>query len=308
MNSPFPIFVLGIQRTGTTWIANLLAARTDIYAVQAERHMGVHESVFFSHFAKAFGPWENKAAREKFKQAFLTSDYVKLSGLSILEVENINAHSYAEYFQIFMERASQSKEATAWLEKSPHHTMLAQELTYIYPDARFVCITRRNEGLLRSRLWSYGRTPPAYPRRLGTIIRGCASNIFHTRFLEKFCAQNDHAILICFEDLQKDTEGTLKRISRFLSLPAEKNAVSDYKPNSSFNGKTAKANGLSKTDAFIASIVVAFLAIIPNWLLWKIQKRLFAKRKLEFPDWVWSDKGPENNTSTNQRDSISGAN
>ena len=38
------VFVLGLQRSGTTWVANMLHGSGSVAAVAAEDHRGVHES------------------------------------------------------------------------------------------------------------------------------------------------------------------------------------------------------------------------------------------------------------------------
>ena len=78
--SPMPLFVLGAQRSGTTWTANLLAAHPQVAAVQSDDHFGIHESIFFSHFARAFGDLDDDANFDRFVAQFVTSDYYVLSG------------------------------------------------------------------------------------------------------------------------------------------------------------------------------------------------------------------------------------
>ena len=44
-----PIFVVGSNRSGTTYISNILASSNLITAVQHEEHFGIHESSYFNH-------------------------------------------------------------------------------------------------------------------------------------------------------------------------------------------------------------------------------------------------------------------
>ena len=61
--------------------------------------------------------------------------------------------------------------------------MLAEQIAAQLPEARFLCVMRGTKGFLRSRLWSYGRRPPPYPRRAALIARACASNVFHSCYM-----------------------------------------------------------------------------------------------------------------------------
>jgi len=45
---PKRVFILGLQRSGTTWLANMLAALPQVAAVAHESHRGVHESVVWA--------------------------------------------------------------------------------------------------------------------------------------------------------------------------------------------------------------------------------------------------------------------
>lgn len=78
-----PVFVLGVQRSGTTWLANILAQHSRAIAVQADDHFGIHESIFFSHFARVYGDLGDEANFERFATDFATSDYYVLTGLEI---------------------------------------------------------------------------------------------------------------------------------------------------------------------------------------------------------------------------------
>src|SRR5919108_3944767 len=78
---PTPVFVLGLERSGTTWLANILASHPQAVAVQSEDHFGVHESIFFSHFAPAYGDLNEEHNFRRFATDFTASDYYLLSGL-----------------------------------------------------------------------------------------------------------------------------------------------------------------------------------------------------------------------------------
>ncbi|MEZ5911952.1 MAG: sulfotransferase [Paracoccaceae bacterium] len=112
---PVPVFVLGIQRSGTTLAANLLAAHPEIAAVVAARHQGVHESVFFSHFARVFGPWQNNEARARAAEAFCRSDYARLAGQCGAECEAAMraAPSPEAAFRAVMDRLAREQKARA---------------------------------------------------------------------------------------------------------------------------------------------------------------------------------------------------
>jgi hypothetical protein len=77
---PTPVFVLGQHRSGTTWLANILANHHRVVAVQSDDHFGVHESIFFSHFARAYGDIADETNFRRFAADFAASDYYILTG------------------------------------------------------------------------------------------------------------------------------------------------------------------------------------------------------------------------------------
>ena len=57
-----PIFIGGVARTGTTWLANIISRHSRVACIQgttAAGMDGVNESAFFSHIAGMFGDLKN---------------------------------------------------------------------------------------------------------------------------------------------------------------------------------------------------------------------------------------------------------
>lgn len=283
-----PVFVLGLQRSGTTWVANLLAAHPDVAAVAAPDHQGVHESVFFSHFATAFGPWEDATIRCRFFDAFLDSDYFLLTGLSAERARATAAVSYAAFFREIMDAFASARGARVWIEKSPHHTLIAESIAADYPDALFVCVERDTLSLLRSRLWAYGRRPQAYPRRALTICAACASNVFHRRAMRRFRSLGlAESVRIRFADLKRDPQTAIAPVLVALGLEAASALSPLYKANSSFSDAPSRLRALTWTDRVLATMAAALVAVAPQALLEALQRARASRRRRGFPAWVW---------------------
>ena len=290
MTGPTPIFVLGIQRSGTTFAANLLAAHPQIAAVTAERHQGVHESVFFSHFARVHGDWSDAFARRKAVAGFLTSDYFRLTGLDPALPGIAKPEDEAGFFRAVMDAFAASHDAQAWVEKSPHHTLLVDKIAAALPDARFLCVTRETADFLASRLWSYGRTPPPYPQRAATISRACTSNVFHSRFLADFVARlgPSRAFLVEYAALQSDADAALTPLLNACGLMPQNGQRPAFRPNSSFSASREREAALTRTDRLIAWISTHAAKSVPLWILSRLQARQSARRPQDFPKWVWT--------------------
>ena len=287
-----PVFVLGLQRSGTTWVANLLASSDAIAAVTAEEHRGVHESIFFSHFATAFGPFENADARSDFRAAFAASDYFLLSELSeaVLDDAIAQATDYAGVFAKVMDALAAREGCAFWLEKSPHHTRLAENLAQRFPDAWFVCVTRSSNSLISSRLAAFGRTPPRRAKRAADILRGTLVNSMNARRLRRFAADCDRALLLRYEDLLADEPGGKHDLSEFLRLRVAPDTMrSSFAPNSSHRNATTRH--LSSFDRVLIALGDLVGWFLPLRLLIELETRRQIARGVDWPDWVWVRSG-----------------
>ncbi|WP_082020299.1 sulfotransferase family protein [Leisingera sp. ANG-M6] len=286
-----PIFVLGLQRSGTTLAANLLAAQPGVAAVAAERHHGVHESIFFSHFAPAMEPWPSAGWRADAAGDFLRSEYYQLCGLSRRWGEQAAeaSASPAELFCGVMEALSQRQNAMAWVEKSPHHTLLGPDIAKAVPRALFLCVSRGNPGFLRSRLWSYGRRPPSYPWRALLIGRACASNVFHQRCMRQLQRQlgSKRVFLADYETLRADPGKVLAPVLAAAGLEADSIRPPEYAPNSSFASRDQRKQALTAADLAVAKAAQLIAYGVPQTLLAAAQRRRASRRPADFPVWVW---------------------
>lgn len=287
------VFVLGLQRSGTTWIANMLHGSGAVAAITAPEHRGVHESIFFSHFAEAFGPLTDTNGRAAFRTAFLASDYWLLSGLQDEDLDKalVAATDYADVFEAVMDEFADREDADMWLEKSPQHTLMAQELASRYPGARFICVTRASRTLIASRLSAYGRTPTTGVRRFTDILRGALANALYTRHLEAFVAKCPQAHLFCYDSLAADPAQGRAMLAGALDLTVDPEVlVSHFAPNTSheIGGMTRKLSALDSAACAFGDMLGRAL---PLSALRRIELRRRMVRGLEWPDWVWQRTG-----------------
>lgn len=287
-----PIFVLGLQRSGTTWIANLLAGSGVVAAVTAEEHRGVHESVFFSHFAIAFGPFEQARARAAFRDAFAASDYFLLTGLPPAALDDAieRARDYAGVFALVMDALAAREGCAHWLEKSPHHTLLAEDLATRFPEARFVCVVRSSASLVASRLAAGGRGRPGPLKRAADILRGTLVNTLHARRLKRFAAGCDRAILLSYDGFVADEARGKRELRGFLGLDVTPEAMhSAFVPNTSHSDPRTRR--LSRGDRLLVSIGDWVGSSSPIGLLSWIERTRRRARGVAWPDWVWLKSG-----------------
>ncbi|MFZ1468778.1 MAG: sulfotransferase [Paracoccaceae bacterium] len=290
MTSPVPILILGIQRSGTTYAANLLAAHPEIAAVTDARHQGVHESVFFSHFARMFGDWSVTENRDAAVAEFLRSDYFVLCRADAAETRAamLLAPTAAEAFRRVMDAVATRAGAKAWLEKSPHHTLLADRIAADLPDAQFLCVTRETEDFIRSRLWSFGRVPPPYPRRAALIAKACASNVLHGRYMAGLTRRLGPARVhhIRYDQLRRDADVALDPLLCQIGLRPQAGRRPAFAPNSSFANAAERHAALSRADRVLIRMFDLAMRALPQPLLMMLQRRIADTRPMAFPQWV----------------------
>ena len=93
------IFVLGGQRTGTTFLANLLVSQNKILGVTHPKHWGIYESSFFSIIENRFGDLKNKINYLSFISVMSKYDYFRLMGFDFNKLKNLNVDSYKDFFK-----------------------------------------------------------------------------------------------------------------------------------------------------------------------------------------------------------------
>jgi hypothetical protein len=232
-----PIFILGHHRSGTTWLANQLAAHPEVAAVEHPAHAGVHESVFFSHVHGRFGDIAEKNNFVQFVEVFGAGDYAALARASRDFLYSLYPASYEEVFRAVMDRLARRCGCACWLEKSPAHTPLAPWIARMFPDAQFVGIIRDPRPVAASALKK--RPDPAAPfglGRLSHVLKLAWSYTYYNRVLRSFLDQNESGFCIHYSDLKADFERQMMRVERKLGLDHHEAVLrTQYPPNTSFN-------------------------------------------------------------------------
>ena len=137
-----PVFIVGIERSGTTWLANILCQHSNITGIQAKRHYGIHESVFFSNIEEKFGNLSDDNNFIQLVEILSSSDYFILSGLNKDILYEERPKTYHDFFRLIMERFAEKRKADFWLEKTPSHSLYLEKISKYYPDAKFIAIKR----------------------------------------------------------------------------------------------------------------------------------------------------------------------
>ena len=280
---PTPIFVLGKQRSGTTWLANQLCEHPQIAGVQHEKHHGIHESVFFANFHGRYGDLADKRNYMEFVEVISTADYFVLAGATREYLYSLWPATYEEVFRKVMDRFAEQQGCTHWLEKSPTHTLLAPWLANLFPDAMFVSIIREPQSTVSSSLgmaaWVNPRVVDDRRLRRSHIIRTVAKWRYYNKVILRLAHQTERNLVVDYGDFRSDTEGTLRRVCDFLGLDVCPEIMNQtYAPNRSAGAGADEARILSKGEKALVCLTAGASRLVPIGLYRMVERRMQRSR------------------------------
>ena len=251
----FPVFIIGMPRSGTTLVSNLINASEEIYIPEE------------THFFQLKSQW-NKKSFDTFKNDFLDLDKnTYLKGLDITNKDKniINkSSSYKEIFESICKLKAKKKGIDRWGEKTPIHFEYIDEINEYFPRAKFVNIIRDPRDVINSILASGWGNDQIY-RRLS----------MYKQNIKKYNVEQKNILNIKYEELVKNPENTVKSIYKFLGLhfnneilntfyltsnqnfslknePWKKNNLNPINDDNAFKWKRTKSNKEIQRNKFIS--------------------------------------------------------
>jgi len=244
-----PVFVIGHWRSGTTYLQELLsldprhAAPTTLQTYAANHFLVSQWFVtrFLSWMLPARRPMDNVEISWNSPQedewamstmglpapyqkiAFPCNsppalDYLDMDSLSPAELDRWSA-ALVSFF-----KAVTLKTGRQLILKSPHHTGRIHVLSRLFPDARFVHISRDPYTLLPSTVRMYRafeetqslQVPPQ--EGLERYVLETGERVYHSYFRHRGELPNNRLCEVTFEELTQDSVGTMEKIYRQLEL------------------------------------------------------------------------------------------
>ncbi len=206
-NNPRPVpFVVGVMRSGTTLLRLMLDAHYDL-AIPSETR-------FFPALTPLF---EREQVSPSELLDVLTSintwpDFEINREQLQLEMEAAGIASAADGLRFFYSSYAKRFNKQRWGDKTPYYGLHLDQISTLFPEARFVHIIRdgRDVALSTKGLWF----------DLGNNIEEVAANwVSRIRQTRQLAQLVPHYLEIRYEDLVSQPEAVLKRVCRFLHLP-----------------------------------------------------------------------------------------
>jgi hypothetical protein len=291
-----PIFVLGVHRSGTKWLANILCSHSLIAGIQAERHYGIHESAFFCIEKDRFGDIKKDENYIEFIETFSNSDYFILSKLDKAYFYKNRPYSYDEFFRMMMDKYAEEKHTDFWLEKTPAHLLYFRDLVKIFPTAKFIIIKRNIMDSIKSdlRLKFYNKNMQQqmkYPKIFMIFFLTFRYHFYYSNMHDKHLKQG--YLLVEYETLKKNRIEETKKICKYLGIGFEQQMLEDvYRPNTLFTSDKERGEVLTKQEQTLIKIMNHIFRIVPNQIyhcFLPLYKQKF-KEVAGIPDWFYSIK------------------
>jgi len=154
-----PIFVLGLNRNGTTWLQNILCNHPEIIGAQHKAHWGIKESNICQHI-RYWGDFENDDQFIRFLELYSSGDHFKLAEGEKEYFYQNRPKDFIEFFFEMMDNYANKKDVKYWTTKPEplffrHPRILKNFLkraTNRYEEIKFIGIKRNYIKALYSSL------------------------------------------------------------------------------------------------------------------------------------------------------------
>jgi len=270
--APTPIFVIGMNRTGTKWLSNLIANHPEVIAVQHERHTGILETNVFDAWPRKFPDLSPPDEYVGFVELWSRTDFFCITGANQKMFYDLSPRPkhILDMFRILMDDFARRNGRRFWLQKvSPWSS---RNVLRHFPDARLVVIERDRLETLRSthQLVTGGRE--------AISLKAIASHHLQQRVLRRLQSRPGVAA-VRFEELRRHTRRELERICVELGLAFREGMdQSTYERNTSFrSGESARRRALSTWEIRKIHAAGIPLDLIPDVFL-DGMRRLFRSR------------------------------
>lgn len=251
-----PIIVIGMNRSGTKWLSNIICSHEAVIGVQSPRFGGIVET-------EMLGPM-----RDKFDLAF-PDDYIGLVELwsrsEFFRIASFDRQMFyaldprprdaLELFELGMNELARKNDCTFWLQKTS--PVSAPAVLEYFTNARIV-VTRRN---LLDNLRSNVALQSRY--RSPRLFQATCRYVYEDKLLDRICRRYP-VVHMRYEDLKADTEREKARLFAELGLGRPRNPEpASFPRNTSFASDHQRSEILSARDRVLARLVAFCLGLLP---------------------------------------------
>lgn len=255
-----PIIVVGMNRSGTKWVSNIVCGHEDVVGVQSRRTCGILETNMLGAMYEKFdldyaddyvGLIELWSVTEFFRRAGVDKDFFYR-----LDPRPRNA---LQLFELLMNEVARREGKRYWLQKTPPVT--AERALAYFTNARVIVVRRNLLDTARSTLILQQRYGAA------NLARAARRYAWQAKLLDRICRRYP-AIEVRYEALAADPSREKARLFTELGLdPARVTSEDRFPRNTSFPDDRQRRQVLSRRDRLVVRGVAAACACVPLPLL-----------------------------------------
>ena len=251
-----PIILIGMNRSGTKWVSNIICSHDDVIGVQSERTGGIVETNMFGAMQDKFdlsypdeyvGLVELWAATHFFRLTGIDKSF--FYGLSPRPADVLGL------FELLMNEYARRNGCKYWLQKTSPRK--APRVLEHFGNARVVVVRRDLMDTIRSTLGLQSR----YGKR--NLFRATWECVYQGKLLDRICRRYP-AIRVSYEALRADPAREEARLFAELELPAGKRAREESFPrNTSFANREQRHGIMSSRERLLARILARLVGLLP---------------------------------------------
>jgi hypothetical protein len=256
------IFVIGMNRSGTKWLSNMLCNHADIIGVLAPRHFGIIETNMFYVMPRKFGDLSYLDNYIGLIELWSRTDFFKYSEAEKEMFYQLSPRptNYFELFEILMNDLAKRNKKRFWLQKVPPQTALAIMKHFI--DSYYIVIKRNIIDQIKSSVQliiNEGNKP--------SLIVLIYLYVLSEKIISKVC-KRDGVVYLEYEELKKNPTKQLERICETIGIEVESTMLQvSFKKNTSFNSDSERETVFTKRDLWAIGVLSKLLRLFPAFFL-----------------------------------------
>ncbi len=251
-----PIIVVGMNRSGTKWLSNIIARHRDVIAVQSPRTNGIVET-------NMFGPLPDKfdlSSPDEYiglVELWAATHFFRCTGVDKELFYGLRPRptSGLQLFDVLMSAYAVRHHKAYWLQKTS--PLNAEKVAAHFKQARIVVIRRELMDTVRSTL---GLQAWSGKRNLFRAAWNCA---YQRKLLNRLCRRYP-AVEMDYDRLRADPAGEEARLLDELGLDRDTQSREDaFTPNTSFASRKHRQEIMSRRARLYARVLTWIVLLTP---------------------------------------------